>query len=148
MLRRPAAVHHRISAAFKSMRRRESGVVLPWVGPSLWDRFRMRWHPHRGDLEPTPPSGPPTLFITSRAQEAHSHTSTTLYACTDVQHAYCNAHTDMRTLCEVPECNAIWYLIQFILYSPISQIMNLPQRALQSVHIRHPCLRISYIYSI
>jgi len=28
--------------------------------------------------------------------------------------------------------------IQFIVYSPISQITNLPQRALQSVHIRHP----------
>jgi len=28
--------------------------------------------------------------------------------------------------------------IQFILYSPISQMTNLPQRALQSVHIRHP----------
>jgi len=30
------------------------------------------------------------------------------------------------------------YSNQFILYSPISQIKNLPQRALQSVHIRHP----------
>jgi len=28
--------------------------------------------------------------------------------------------------------------IQFVVYSPISQITNLPQRALQSVHIRHP----------
>jgi len=28
--------------------------------------------------------------------------------------------------------------IQFILYSPISQNTNVPQRALQSVHIRHP----------
>jgi len=28
--------------------------------------------------------------------------------------------------------------IQFILHSPISQMINLPQRALRSVHIRHP----------
>jgi len=34
--------------------------------------------------------------------------------------------------------------IQFILYSPISHITNLPQRALQSLHIRHPCPRTSH----
>jgi len=33
--------------------------------------------------------------------------------------------------------------IQFILYSPISQITNLPRRALQSEHINHPWLRAS-----
>jgi len=34
--------------------------------------------------------------------------------------------------------------IQFIWYSPLSEITNLPQRALQSVHIRHPCPRTSH----
>jgi len=33
--------------------------------------------------------------------------------------------------------------LQFILYCPQSNIRNLPQRALQSVHIRHPCPRTS-----
>jgi len=33
--------------------------------------------------------------------------------------------------------------IQFILYSPLSKITNLPQRALQSVHIWQPCPRTS-----
>jgi len=36
------------------------------------------------------------------------------------------------------------YSIQFILYSPKSQITNLPQLALQSEHIRHPCPRTSH----
>jgi len=40
---------------------------------------------------------------------------------------------------------AIQYnLIQSILYSPLSQITNLPKRALQSVHIQHPCPRTSH----
>jgi len=37
----------------------------------------------------------------------------------------------------------IFNSIQIILYSPISKINNLPQRALQSVTILHPCLRTS-----
>jgi len=37
-----------------------------------------------------------------------------------------------------------FHSIHFILYSPTSQIKNLPQRALQSVHIRHPGPRTSH----
>jgi len=43
-----------------------------------------------------------------------------------------------RTHCLEEHIQFSFNSVPFILYSPISQITNLPQRALQSVHIRHP----------
>jgi len=47
-------------------------------------------------------------------------------------------HSDYFIKCSATCHIASFNSIQFILYSPISQITNVPQRALQSVHIRHP----------
>jgi len=45
---------------------------------------------------------------------------------------------------ENDSCSIQFNSIQFILYSPSSQITNFPQRALQSVPIRHPCPKTSH----
>ena len=84
-----------ISTTFKSMRQgvSESPVSLSVpVGSVKQDDILTR------DLEPTPPSGHPMLFTTSRAQ---SHTHPTVYECTEANtntHTHTKACADTRAL--------------------------------------------------